>query len=1267
MLGRTILAGIALAGCLAGEGAAIICADGTVCPEGRVCAPAGGTCVDPSQVQACVGPGEGDPCELVGVGAGVCRAGLCVVGGCGDGIVDAGEACDDGNQIDADGCTNACALPSCGDGVRQDDEACDDGAANGDDRACTSRCLLATCGDGFVHAGVEACDAGAGNDDASSCTTTCAQARCGDGLVWAGVEACDDGNAASGDGCRADCRKVEACGDGVVDVGEACDDANANPADGCDACAVTTWSAEVVIGGDLAATDRSFRNPIPLAVDRAGNVFVAETYGHRVTRIDAVTGAATTVAGSGLSGYGGDGGPATAAGFQGLQGIAVDGAGNLYLGDSGSERVRKVDAASGTISTIAGNGSVNGVVCGGQPATESPLYFPGGVAVDGLGNVFLLSRNHYRICRVDAETGAITRIVGAGSGYAGDGGPAVAARFSQSYGIAVAADGTLYLADAQNYRIRKVDPQTGIISTFAGTGTNGYAGDGGPATAAEIGRAWGVAVDGDGDVYFADGTNHVVRRVDLATGTITTVAGTGEDGFAGDGGPATAARLRQPSSVGLDGAGNLFILDYADGRVRRVDAATGIITTIGGDGAWGASGDGGFATSAPATWSAGVVPRPDGIYIAETAAHRIRRVDRATGLIETVAGTGNQGFEGDGGPAREARLSMPYALAFDAAGRMYISDTGNHRVRRVDADGTIATIAGTGAAGFGGDGGVASAAALDEPHGLAFDGAGTLFVADHGNHRVRRIDATTGVITTHVGTGVLGSSGDGGPATSARLAGPWGLAVNAAGDLWISEYLGYRVRRVRAATGTIELVAGGGATGNTGDGGPATSAWLYRPSGLAVDADDNLYIAAYFNDRLRRVDAATGTITTVLGGSAYGSAGDGGPVSAATLYKPYDVALDADGALYVADGNGNIRRIDPATAQIITVAGSRYPLGMGPVAQARWFAPEQLAFGPELVLVAGGVSGTVQALRTDVGVVEVVAGRYTHEAATGAIARLRASDFGAVGGVAWDATAGVLYLTETSHHRLHVVTPVDPGDADTWTIAVLANVDGTQGHADGAAATARFSSPSGLYFDDASRQLYVADADNHVVRAIDVDAGTVSTVAGVPATRGFFGDGGAATDALLFAPRAVTRCPGGDLFVADNGNHRVRRIEAGSGVITTVLGDGVAASSGEGAPAYTFPVDAPAGLACDRFGNLLVTSTDRVRLLPARVDLGAVQGVVDGTGAVQTIYAPSQGFPATATSCLSGLAVVDDATTWVTDTCTGLLVELWRQPELSSS
>jgi hypothetical protein len=315
---------------------------------------------------------------------------------------------------------------------------------------------------------------------------------------------------------------------------------------------------------------------------------------------------------------------------------------------------------------------------------------------------------------------------------------------------------------------------------------------------------------------------------------------------------------------------------------------------------------------------------------------------------------------------------------------------------------------------------------------------------------------------------------------------------------------------------------------------------------------------------------------------------------------------------------------------------------MGPLAQARFADPRALVVAASFTLVAGGVTGTVQALRG--GALEVVSGRYPQTTPTGAFARFRDTTFGSIGGVAYDG-ASTIYVSETSSsaNKIDVITIVDPTDAKTWTIAPLA-----------ATFSPPLNQPTGLYVDTRAQRLYVADTGNHVIRTVDLVTNGVATVAGELDHRGLFGDGGPATSALLYAPQAITTCSNGDLFIADTGNNRIRRVTGG--MISTVLGDGVPASSGEGAPATAFPINAPMGLACDALGNLYATSSTAVRQLPADAT-----GVVDGTGPVLTIFgrAPAM-FPATVTRCLTGIAVVDARTVHVVDACAGMLVQLTR-------
>jgi len=339
-------------------------------------------------------------------------------------------------------------------------------------------------------------------------------------------------------------------------------------------------------------------------------------------------------------------------------------------------------------------------------------------------------------CALKAQV--ITTIAGKGvPGYSGDGGAATVAALYYPAGIVLDGKGNLYFADHSNSCIRKIN-SSGVISTVAGNGTSGYSGDGGPATGAQLcSNLWGIAVDNGDNIYIADKNNQRIRKVN-SSGIISTIAGTGTYGFSGDGGPATLARINGISGVASDNLGNIYICDQYNHRIRKIDTR-GIITTIAGNGSEGFGGDGGPATAAILNFPSNVFPDNLGnLYIADQANNRIRKIN-ASGIINTIAGNGTTGYSGDGGQAINAAINYPGSVKVDARGNVYIADSRNYRVRKIDGSGMINTIIGNGTAGFSGDGGLPALAEIDGPWDIAIDSSGIIYIGDCLNNRIRAV------------------------------------------------------------------------------------------------------------------------------------------------------------------------------------------------------------------------------------------------------------------------------------------------------------------------------------------------------------------------------------------------------------------------------------------------------------------------------------------------------------------------------------------------
>jgi hypothetical protein len=336
----------------------------------------------------------------------------------------------------------------------------------------------------------------------------------------------------------------------------------------------------------------------------------------------------------------------------------------------------------------------------------------------------------------------IFTIAGTGeASYAGDGGEARRAGLNQPFDVALDRQGNLYFSEADNHCVRRVEHGSGIITTVVGTGKAGYSGDGGPATEAELNSPYGIALDTASNLYIVDRLNACIRVVEAATGVIRTIAGTGQPGYSGDGGPANLAQLQEPNDIVLDGKGRVFIADVRDHRVRVLDLASGIITTFAGTGEGASSGDGGPADRAALLGPRALAFGPTGdLYICLRNDHKVRKIDMRTNIIRTIAGSGAKGYAGDHGPALRAAFNGPKEIAVDGDDNIYLVDTENHCIRRIDAgSGLVSTVAGTGQPGGSGDGGPATAATLKRPHGACVDAAGNIYIGDSENHRLRYV------------------------------------------------------------------------------------------------------------------------------------------------------------------------------------------------------------------------------------------------------------------------------------------------------------------------------------------------------------------------------------------------------------------------------------------------------------------------------------------------------------------------------------------------
>ncbi|HZQ50266.1 MAG TPA: fibronectin type III domain-containing protein [Candidatus Dormibacteraeota bacterium] len=1043
-------------------------------------------------------------------------------------------------------------------------------------------------------------------------------------------------------------------------------------------------------GNGGAATAASLCYPAGLAFDPSGDLLIADA-GNSTVRKVTPAGVISAFAGtSNTPGLGGDGGAATSALLQAPNDVAIDAAGDVFIADSGNDRIRKVSAA-GTITTFAG--TVSGYSGDGGLATAAKLNHPGGVAVDGSGDVFIGDTQNGAIRKVtpDGKIATIATIAnpgrlaadGIGNLYVADGGPygggldvvspvgAVAHLVTGPVtDVAIAGGGqVVYTLSNFSWNSEVMAYSAARQTVIAGTNIAGYTGDGGPSVSAEVNDPEGLAFDSSANLFIADSTNSVVRRVQQFTapdvpGSVTATAGhnsvrvswtppantgglpinayevreflngssTGTQTVSGSPVPTSAvfslltagASYRydvtalngwQPSSASsltapavptvlaprrtletIAGSamtgpartvaqypyalnaipGHLRVGDLANPVLWDVSLTPGNEAAFAGNDTYSYYGDG-YPAAEGAVEGAGAVTTCGGVtYFADTFNFAIRDVDPA-GNLHTLAGTGVPGYAGDGGPATSAEFGRVLGLACDGT-NLYISDSDNGRVRVIYPDGQIATwfsgfsfptgmvevrpgvidvsdggldnsvwqlsgtsikrIAGTGTLGVGGDGGPATSASLADPRGLTIDSSGNLYIADTGSSRIRVVNSA-GVINTIVGQGYPGFSGDGGLASAALLNEPTDVAIGRNTDgtpgnsvLYIADGSNFRIREVTlGGTPQISTIAGNGTPSLGGDGGEATRAELNVPSAVAFDASGNEYVADSFNEAIRRV-AADGLITTAIGSGLVG-ANDITPSQPFTMNDPSGVAVGPDGDVYVIDsGNNSLLDYQPATGSVVAIIGYIY-------------------------------SGVGLAAPT---------------------------------GLAVDAKNDI-FIADTGDNRIVEV----PGDGTSHQAFVLAGT-GTAGYSgDGSAAgAAQLNAPRGVALDGHG-DLYVSDTGNNVIRKIDLTTNLVTTVAG-NGKAGAAGDGHSATAAELNYPSGLAFDASGNLFIADSANSRIRMVDPGGTIQIAVAGcAALGGYGGDGLDALIGYLNFPYGVGFDSFGNLHIADSgnNRIRVVGA--------------------------------------------------------------------
>ncbi len=1047
---------------------------------------------------------------------------------------------------------------------------------------------------------------------------------------------------------------------------------------------------------------------------------------------------------AGYTGSGSADGAALTATFNEPSGIALDAAGNTYIADARNSTIRRL-SPGGFVSTVAGNPGVAGIADGA--AASSLFNFPFGLAAAADGTLFIADTGNHLIRKI-TPSGVVSTLAGS-AGLAGSAnGTGAAARFNAPTTLAYdATSGVLYITDTGNHTIRSLVVSTGVVATLAGTATTTGSTVNGSGANARFNSPIAIALNAARtSLYVADQSGQTIRQIVIAGATVTTIAG-GADTAGSIDATGTSARFNQPKGLALDGAGYLYITEANACRVRRLQLSNNQVTTLAGGYL--------VADSVDATGTAARFNQPSGIVYDATGARllvtdslnsKLRTLNVSTLAVTTLAGPSISKGSVDGTRAG-ARFRGPRHIARDNAGNLYLADRDNHILRKITSAGVVTTLAGlagtagtvdgTGSAArfnqpvgvaVTGDGsliyvseatgqvvrritsagvvttlaggvgvagtlnGTGTAARFDQPAGLALDAAGNVYVADFGNHAIRRI-TPGGVVTTFAGTLRSSGSADGDGLTLARFQSPFGVACDTNGNVYVADSYNQTIRKITASSVVSTYAGSAGLTGTT-DAATAGAARFFYPFGVAVDAAGKVYVADYASHLIRRIET-TGVVKTVAGTPSAGG-GDDGLASAARFRNPQGLAVSADGGtLYVSDTENNaVRLLYPALAPEIsspltavgnvgvsfsnyTIAGSRFPYLFGATGLPPGLSvsssgglisgvPYQAGIFSATITAenAGGITAATVVFTIGKGNASITLTNlsqpydgavktptattapsgfvvtYTYNGSATApsaygtydviasindanyqgtasatmqiaapiswiISTLAASGLSSPSGIAV-AADGALYIADSARHVIfrRTTAGIMSVFAGTLNIAGYVNATGT---------AAKFNTPSGLAFDT-SGNLYVADSGNHRIRRIST-SGVVTLVAGSGSPDAFDGTG---ASAAFNYPLGLAFAPGGVLYVADSGNYALRRIVLPAGVVTTFQ-----TSNGL--------FDQPTGLAIASDGTIYVsdagannlwriTSTGTATLL-AGSGLG-ISGSIDGIGSNALFYSP---------------------------------------------